>query len=308
MQVFRLGIVGVALLALTACSGSDSFKSERDMALADLATAQTDLDAANAALNRANRVRELFGALQEGRVILSGRNTNVSDMEVTTTEDSPIGAQVIGSGTPMTLAPVGDLMGQRWTKTVDGITDTLVLYNTQTPGHVSFGWWLREKPDGWQFSEISPIVGDDIQNAGAVDEIEGTATYTGLAAGMYSMLKGSEGGEFTAAATFTADFGAGDAPARVSGRLDDFTGADGMPRADWSVAFTEVGMNPSRGHWTNEGDAFWSVGDETSDGGHWRGFFYGRPNADILTGRFSASHPSDTGYGYMRGSFGASRD
>ena len=312
MEGLRIGIVGVALLALTACSGSDSFKSERDMALADLATAQSELADAQAALDKANRVREVFGAIREGRVTLDSRYTTVGDMEVTTSEDSPIGAQVLASGTPMTLAPVGDLMGKRWTRTVDGVTDTLVLYNTQDPGYIAFGWWLREKPDGWRYGEISPIVGEDIRNAGRVDvdDLEGTATYTGLAVGMYSMLDVSEGGQFTAAATLTADFGVGDAPAKVSGRIDDFRGADGMPRADWSVALTEVGMNPDpdRGNWTNFGDALWSVGDETSDGGFWRGWFYGRPNADIVTGRFSASHPSGTSYGYMRGSYGATRD
>ena len=309
MEGLRIGIVGVALLALTACSGSDSFKSERDMALADLGTAQAELAHAQAALDKANRVRRVFGALgSDSRVWLTGRHTTVGEMEVTTTEDSPIGAQVLASGTPMTLTPVGDLMGQRWTKTVDGITDTLVLYNTQDPGYVAFGWWLREKPEGWQYGEIVPVVGDDFENAGTVDDLEGTATYTGLAAGMYSMLDVSEGGEFTAAATLTADFGVGDAPAKVSGRIDDFRGADGMPLADWSVALTEVGMRSDRGHHTNNGDAFWSVGDETSDGGFWRGFFYGQPNADIVTGRFSASHPSGTAYGYMRGSFGATRD
>ena len=308
MEGLRIGIVGVALLALTACSGSDSFKSERDMALADLATAQAELADAQAALDKANRVREVFGAMRERRVTLHGLNTTVVDNEVTTSEDSPIGAQVLASGMPMTLAPVGDLMGKRWTKTADGITDTLVLYNTQDPGYIAFGWWLREKPDGWQYGEISPIVGEDIQNAGTVDDLEGTATYTGLAAGMYSMLDVSEGGEFTAAATLTADFGVGDAPAKVSGRIDDFRGADGMPLADWSVALTEVGMRSDRGHHTNNGDAFWSVGDETSDGGFWRGFFYGRPNADIVTGRFQATHPSSTANGYMRGSFGATRD
>ena len=308
MESLRVGIVGVALLALTACSGSDSFKSERDMALADLATAQAELADAQEALDKANRVRKVFGALRsDSRVWLTGRDTTVDDMGVTTTEDSPIGAQVLASGTPMTLAPVGDWMGQRWTKTVDGITDTVVLYNTQDPGYVAFGWWLREKPDGWQTGDLMPIVGDDIENSGTVDDLEGTATYTGLAAGLYSMLDVSDGAEFTAAATLTADFGDGDAPARVSGRLDDFMGADGMPRADWSVTLTEVGMRSSRGHHTNDGDAFWSVGDETSDGGYWRGFFYG-PNADIFTGRFQTSHPSGVSYGYMRGSFGATRD
>ena len=77
-----------------------------------------------------------------------------------------------------------------------------------------------------------------VTNATGIDALEGTATYTGGAAGKYALYSATGGtndaGQLTADATIEADLGDNSAVGKITGTIYNFTGADGMAR-DWSV-------------------------------------------------------------------------
>ena len=103
---------------------------------------------------------------------------------------------------------------------------------------MSFGWWMRAPAaanGAYAFSHYAD--GTPYAVAGTV---RGTATYTGRAAGRYVVqelddggVTGGEAGEFTAAASLSANFSAQPAPT-IEGSISDFQGENG-PMAGWTV-------------------------------------------------------------------------
>ena len=94
-------------------------------------------------------------------------------------------------------------------------------------GYLSFGWWLGEDGEDYVFDAFAIAHGDDLP-AGyseSADNVEGTATYRGAAAGNYAMRSVTEdsasAGHFTASVVLAADFDYDD-PATTGTDEDDF--------------------------------------------------------------------------------------
>ena len=180
----------------------------------------------------------------------------------------------------------------------------------------SFGWWLRKTDDGYT---VHVFAGSTDGTAPAnFATVGGTATYTGAAAGKYSIYdSGPNGGHFTAAVELKADFGTTDAGTNgtISGTVDNFVGdTEGMDT--WMVELPELGFADSgaftaatagtptedeRPTWTidgfagaNEADNEWGGSLHSADGS-------GTPQ--VAVGTFSVEHGV---IGNMSGAFGAS--
>ena len=181
--------------------------------------------------------------------------------------------------------------------------------------HLYFGWWLREEQDdAWGFQTFAGGVGfpDDAGNVTA--EMEGTATYRGVAGGVWAQTEVSGGqvtaarsGEFTAKAELTANFfGAQDSGA-VSGRIDSFTDGAGRSLDGWRVTLTTAPLTVGEASFA--GRTGGAVGSGTSGEGHWEGRFHGTDGADAnarpshVTGRFDLHFPG----AHLAGAFGAGR-
>ncbi len=179
-----------------------------------------------------------------------------------------------------------------------------------------FGWWLRKATTGYSVHVFAGSMGDaPITNVGTVG---GTATYTGQAAGKYSIYdSGPKGGHFTAAVELKADFGSTDAATNgtISGKVENFSGdATGMDT--WMVALPELNLaaagtfaaantnavtDAERPVWSIDGragaideqtDAVWSGSLHAADDG-------GVPQVGV--GTFRAEHDD---IGNMQGAFG----
>ena len=151
--------------------------------------------------------------------------------------------------------------------------------------YMYFGWWSRQATanNAWSFAtfhgpqtsrvEPSEITGDN--------DVSGTATYQGPAAGYYAVYQPASDaqsghGAFSATATLTADFDSD--PNTVEGRIDQFSG-----HSDWSLTLRSRDMRTD-----NSGDAafgedadtdtvVWSIGGDPNDdenGGSWEANFY----------------------------------
>ena len=99
--------------------------------------------------------------------------------------------------------------------------DSGAMASTPDADYQAFGWWLRKSSDGYKADHFNfNNVADD--RKAKVTDLNGTATYSGPAAGQfatYSALgEGAASGAFTAAAKLTADFNAD----KISGMIDDF--------------------------------------------------------------------------------------
>ena len=178
--------------------------------------------------------------------------------------------------------------------------------------YASYGWWIHKSADGKTFTASSfetqlgalPII-----QSSTFPVLQGTATYTGGAAGMYALYSATGGtndaGHFTADATLEADFGNATAGGTVTGMIDNFTGADGMAR-NWSV---ELPAEPiTSGGSFSDGDTDmtkWTIdGTTAAAAGDWTGFFYdagtdGVPK--VAFGTFDSAFGQD---GKMVGAFG----
>ena len=106
--------------------------------------------------------------------------------------------------------------------------------------YASYGWWLHKTANDltWTASAFVAERGTDSPAATGLDNLNGTATYMGGAAGKYaiSSLTGgtNDAGHFTARATLTADFTNNTDADAISGTIDQFIGADGESR-NWTV-------------------------------------------------------------------------
>ena len=147
--------------------------------------------------------------------------------------------------------------------------DPAAAINTVDTDYLMFGWWLSKGIDGnpdavalitsaTGLGVMRNAAGDGDAVDGVLDltafvgtegdDIRGSATYKGAAAGKYAIASGAadsyEGGHFTAMATLMADFDADDPDGSnalvdtdgvaLSGMIDNFmTGSTARP--DWSV-------------------------------------------------------------------------
>jgi hypothetical protein len=215
-------------------------------------------------------------------------------------------------------------------------------------GYIVFGWWLTKNAKGLPsgvdvFTMVSGMDQRVDVTTGTAD-IEGTAKYSGGAAGKYALHNlgdgNSEAGHFTASATLTANFDADadtdlaavgavsdEEGVMISGMIDDFMTGD-MER-DWTVTLKmgdqDANVNGVQGL-TSLGDgstatAFaagsmtteWDIGGNAKGAGTWTVGMYGEDDdADTdanyplaAVGEFDASLGT---VGSIVGAFGATME
>ena len=207
--------------------------------------------------------------------------------------------------------------------------DDGTMASTPDADYVVFGWWSREVAASVDVATFAQPVGANVlaaANAGLV----GTATYTGGAAGKYSINEPVEGdpnsGAFSAKAELTAKFGDSTALGTISGMLTDFMA--GGEAKDWSVALvgagTAAGADITADRFgtpatpaadgTDTARTVWTIdGTAGARSGSWSGNFYyesatqqtAANTPPTAAGEFSASYGN---VGRMVGAFGAEKD
>ena len=152
--------------------------------------------------------------------------------------------------------------------------------------YASYGWWLFKSADGKTYY-ASVLTDEHIQSvfvgvpsASGITALRGTATYKGGAAGHYAFHSitggANDAGRFTARATLEANFNTD----KVTGVIDQFTGANGQSR-NWSVALKESGISDggvilgtdgSSNASNNPMKTVWRIGDTAAaESGKWAG-------------------------------------
>ena len=179
--------------------------------------------------------------------------------------------------------------------------------------YASYGWWIHKSEDGMEFTASAFAANKGEPAATTVTALNGTATYMGGAAGKYALHSTTGGtndaGHFTADATLEANF----TDNMVSGRIDNFMGADGMAR-NWSVELMKSGVSAggaiigTDGTGTDMMMTKWTIdGTAAAAAGGWSGTLYN--NGDdavpkVATGTFYSMYGRD---GKMVGAFGANK-
>ena len=213
-----------------------------------------------------------------------------------------------------TVAAMGfTLQGGTWTfKPTDA---NAMVMSVPDMIYASYGWWIHKSADGKMFT-ASAFVDDmgEVPAASGIDDLRGTATYMGGAAGKYALYSATGGtndaGHFTAKAMLEADFNTD----MVSGTIDDFMGADGMAR-NWSVELKKSGVGATGNIAGADGadDAtpmmtMWTIdGTAAAAAGQWSGML--KDNGDdgvpkVATGTFYSMYGVA---GKMVGGFGVNK-
>ena len=181
--------------------------------------------------------------------------------------------------------------------------------------HLYFGWWLSEAQDAaWGFQTFAGGVGFPNGVGKVTAAMEGTATYRGVAGGVWAQTDVSGGrvtaassGEFTAEAELIANFFGAQDTGAVSGRIDSFRDGAGKSLDGWRVTLVTAPLTV--GEVSFAGRTGGAVGSGTSGEGHWEGRFHGTDGADTnarpshVTGRFDLHFPG----AHLAGAFGAGR-
>ena len=188
----------------------------------------------------------------------------------------------------------------------------------QDTGYVYFGWWLDKpaKSDGEHAFETFVGLGGSTPPTArdSFDEIEGSASYSGMAVGKYvtktftaGVFAGGNVGAFTANAKLTASFDVEDADDdnTVSGSVTGFRDAtSGDSLGGWKVTLAEKGLAAAMGS-TNI-----NLGAETQEGvGNWTAAWYYGDADDApgtVIGEFDASVAG--GVAHIAGAYGATQD
>ena len=203
--------------------------------------------------------------------------------------------------------------GQTWTFT----PNDRAMAKVPDSEYQNFGWWLRKTDAGYTVHAFTGSMGGTAISD--IAPVGGTATYTGPAAGKYSIYdSGPKGGHFTAMVELKADFGTTDAGSEgtISGMIDSFMGDTAgmdtwmvkLPALDLATAGTFAAA--TAGTPTDAEKPVWSIGDAagaTAADSEWGGSLHS-PNAggtpQVAVGTFSANYGV---IGNMRGAFGAAR-
>ena len=182
--------------------------------------------------------------------------------------------------------------------------------------YASYGWWLHTAEDGTLTASAFEDYkgGDDTAElASAVDTLQGTATYSGGAAGKYALSSALPGGvndagHFTAKATLSANF----ITDKITGTIDQFVDGDGESK-DWSVALQEQGVGATGAILGDDGTGtakmtVWTIGGTAAAAaGQWSGQLYENHETSgvpqVATGTFFSTYGTA---GRLVGGFGAS--
>ena len=200
---------------------------------------------------------------------------------------------------------------------------------------VHFGYWQNEtEVAGDSTYMVAPSAGGTVESAiGTVQMLEGRATYTGAATGLYvtrtysldGEVVSRTGGQFTADAMLTATFGGGGVPAlshySIVGSIKDFVDRGGRATdsidSSWSVELKAARFGSQRsGDLTGtNGNVFGNAteGDQDMMGG-WSGRFFGTiddttsGNQSTLPSAVAGTFDAQFTNGVVIGSFGAEKD
>ena len=192
------------------------------------------------------------------------------------------------------------------------------VMDTADTSYASYGWWIRKDANDKEYiaSAFTALKGTEFTSIvqTTFDALQGTAMYMGGAAGKYALTSSTGGtndaGHFTARAMLEADFDDGTERGSITGTIDMFMGADGMPR-DWKVALKRANFNdvdPGDGTAFVEamGDTTWTIdGSAAEAAGNWTGHLLDQGKDDVpqvATGMFYTEYGTA---GKMVGAFGA---
>ena len=190
-----------------------------------------------------------------------------------------------------------------------GNPDALVT-STPDPYYSSYGWWIHTAEDGKL--TVAPFTDEKggilhVPDAQFLAALQGTATYSGGAAGKYALSSSTGGtndaGHFTARAMLEADF----TNLSVTGTIDNFMGADGMSR-DWSVEMMKQTVT-SGGRTSSASKTKWTIdGTAGSASGQW--FVNLKDNGDdgVPKSGFGRFHSTFGVGGRMAGAFGVNKE
>ena len=230
---------------------------------------------------------------------------------------------------PCTASTANDGMisstGGAWTFTIDSDLAAEPMIDLPDADHLYFGWWLKEpaESDGaYAFRTFSggtdPFAVGGKFTSGNNDQMLGTASYQGRAAGRYvtkdftgGVLSGGTAGVFTAAATLAANFGGDDIAVNdqfnIRGSVTEFMDAgSGRPLEGWSVTLNKVDLAPGRASFggTAGGTTTAALGGVTGTG-TWEGAFFGNARADGKPGSVAGMFDAHLPAAHISGGFGA---
>ena len=230
---------------------------------------------------------------------------------------------------PCTVSTANDGMisstGGTWTFTLDSALAAETMIDLPDAGHLYFGWWLKEPADSdgsYAFRTFSggtvPFAVGQKFTSGNNDELLGTASYQGRAAGRYvtkdftgGVLSGGTAGVFTAAATLAANFGGDDIAVNdqfnIRGSVTEFMDAgSGTPLEGWSVTLNKVDLAPGSASFggTAGGTTTATLGGVTGTG-TWEGAFFGNARADGMPGSVAGVFDAHLPAAHISGGFGA---
>ena len=188
------------------------------------------------------------------------------------------------------------------------------VMSTADTAYASYGWWLRKAAnDGPWTASAFVDEKDTVDAAENLNELNGTATYQGGAAGKYALASSTGGtndaGHFTARATLEANFNGTETTANaITGMIDQFMVGDDGEARDWLVKLNGstigntgmIGAASNGTEWTIDGTA-------AAKSGQWSGFL--RNNGtdgvpQVATGTFYTEYGTA---GKMVGAFGANK-
>ena len=194
--------------------------------------------------------------------------------------------------------------------------------------HLVFGWWTKVDEDDGSVAFRTFSDGTEAYNVDDIDDLEGTATYEGPAAGRYAVktftgnakINSIRTGEFTATAELTATFGGDDVAVsqqdQISGRIHTFMDEnDNQLLGELALGMVGELENLTTSDNSFDGVVTGGVGGSPATGS-WSGQFFGNPPADptddvnmaddypnSVAGEFDAS----SSHGSVAGAFGATR-
>ena len=184
--------------------------------------------------------------------------------------------------------------------------------------YLHYGFWLKRTTDedgAVTYNEVETFAGSSLVAATTVGNVEGTASYSGGATGVYvrnvynpdRTLDMATSGHFTADVTLMAYFGGDDVAVNkqnsIEGTIDDFSLSGGEDASGWGVNveadIANNGLDNGTAKGGGAGDGSISgtfYGDDTNDDGDAIG-------PKVLAGEFNAEFTN----GSVAGGFGARR-
>ena len=219
-----------------------------------------------------------------------------------------------------------NVVGGTWYFTPEDERDPVSVPDSD---YVHFGYWMNESGENDQPVIMAAAIasGTEVSLIGDVQSLEGQASYTGAATGLYVIrtftldgeVQNRTGGQFTADAMLTAYFGGDDVAVNnhysIDGSIKDFVDRHGRAiDPSWSVELKAAPFGTQQGAMLKRK----TVGDPDAETGAWSSRFFGPvevDNDDMMSGNQSTLPSAVAGTfdaqftnGAVIGSFGAEKD